>query len=206
MIIGNIRKFVTDELLDKYDKIYPLGHFSLYRNSDKCNLYFKLEGSLVGNYKYVISTSKSCVFDEVYGIDKIFEYNKLPLYEKRDCADINYFVKRMKLVGPSFKNYMSQAFFMKNGECYRVFESCGTLHYEEFCYIHLQKRAYTGTINNHDCYYVAPDSFIPFAGTVEVCDIREINPYRGKVNELIEEFINEYAFRIKRKFKSFFIK
>ena len=91
-------------------------------------------------------------------------------------------------------------------ECYRVFESCGTLHYEEFCYIHLQKRAYTGTINNHDCYYVAPDSFIPFAGTVEVCDIREINPYRGKVNELIEEFINEYAFRIKRKFKSFFIK
>lgn len=206
VIFGNIRKFVTDELLDKYDKIYPLGHFSLYRNSDKCNLYFKLEGSLVGNYKYVISTSKSCVFDEVYGIDKIFEYNKLPLYEKRDCADINYFVKRMKLVGPSFKNYMSQAFFMKNGECYRVFESCGTLHYEEFCYIHLQKRAYTGTINNHDCYYVAPDSFIPFAGTVEVCDIREINPYRGKVNELIEEFINEYAFRIKRKFKSFFIK
>lgn len=42
VIFGNIRKFVTDELLDKYDKIYPLGHFSLYRNSDKCNLYFKL--------------------------------------------------------------------------------------------------------------------------------------------------------------------
>lgn len=32
LILGNLRKFLTEEVLNKYDKIYHQGHLSLYRN------------------------------------------------------------------------------------------------------------------------------------------------------------------------------
>ena len=37
LIFGNIRKFITDDILDKYDKILSRGHFTLFRNKDSIN-------------------------------------------------------------------------------------------------------------------------------------------------------------------------
>ena len=37
LILGNLRNFLTEEKLDRYDKIYYLGHLTLYRNIDALN-------------------------------------------------------------------------------------------------------------------------------------------------------------------------
>ena len=37
MIFGDIRKFLTDEILQQYDKIFKLGHLSLYKNTPGSN-------------------------------------------------------------------------------------------------------------------------------------------------------------------------
>jgi hypothetical protein len=66
IVFGDIRKFLTDELLDEYDVIatrkeFITGHFTLYRNTD--NITRLYENSR--DYKEVFSTSSnSFAFDE----------------------------------------------------------------------------------------------------------------------------------------------
>ena len=65
VIFGNIRNFMTDEILSNYDVIslrhaYISSWFSLYRNSEKINHLFMLSK----NYQKVFTTSKYYNFDE----------------------------------------------------------------------------------------------------------------------------------------------
>ena len=39
-IFGNLNMFVTEDMLRKYDKLFSLGHLSLYKNSYKNNRIF----------------------------------------------------------------------------------------------------------------------------------------------------------------------
>ena len=41
LIFGDISKYVTEEILEKYDKINFHGHFSLYRNNEKLRTLYK---------------------------------------------------------------------------------------------------------------------------------------------------------------------
>lgn len=65
VIYGNIRKFVTDRMLEKYDFInvrhdYTTGCFYLFRNNDFLNNIFKKSK----DFKKVLSESKHYCFDE----------------------------------------------------------------------------------------------------------------------------------------------
>lgn len=65
IIFGNIRKFITDELLDEYDIIsarhdYLTGSFALYRNGLFDNQLFKLSR----DYRKVYTTYRNFCFDE----------------------------------------------------------------------------------------------------------------------------------------------
>ena len=59
LIFGNIRKFVTDDILNENDKIYISGHLSLYRNNNKINNLFKSSVYKVGNYIDVFQDEKT---------------------------------------------------------------------------------------------------------------------------------------------------
>ena len=54
-------------MLEEYDKIFPLGHFALYKNTPEVNNRYKLKGSVFGDYEEVFNKSKIFVFDEKYG-------------------------------------------------------------------------------------------------------------------------------------------
>lgn len=66
LIYGNIRKFITDDMLEEYDLIssaitYVCGHFTLFKNSEKMKyLYTKSR-----HHKQILQAKKHCVFDEV---------------------------------------------------------------------------------------------------------------------------------------------
>jgi hypothetical protein len=65
IIYGNMREFITEEMLNEYDLIsarhdYVTGSFALYKNSEKMNTLFKLSK----DYKMVFSTSEHYCFDE----------------------------------------------------------------------------------------------------------------------------------------------
>lgn len=206
LIFGDLTKFITHDVLDRYDKIFPLGHLSLYRNTNKVNNYFRLPGSLRGNFSEVIKTNKICVFDELYGINKIMEYNGLPFYSKEVAADIGFRNQRMIIAGHQNENYKFQTFYIKNGKCFRAFVNMsGEIQHDEFAYIHLQKRHYVNTVDD-STYIIGQNRFYPLYGSITKEAIKETNPCRSKIYERCEYFYKDSKFRIVRRWKQLFIK
>lgn len=206
LIWGDLRKFMSEEILSSYDKIFPLGHLSLYRNTSRINELFKLSGSWRGDYTKVIATNKSCVFDERYGINKIFEYNNQPIFLKEIAADIDFRNQRMIIAGTQNKNYKHQIFFFRDGKCMRAYEENGVIKYDEFAYLHLQKRRYLTTIPYSDYFIVAQNEFIPFPEKISVAMFNRYNPFKGFFYEWLEYRYKDYKFRISRRLKQLFIK
>lgn len=73
LIWGDIRYFIDAYHIEEYDKFLPMGHLSLYRNTKKCNDFYMLSGSEIGDYKHVYFTNESCLFDEALGVNQIFK-------------------------------------------------------------------------------------------------------------------------------------
>ncbi|MCF0052405.1 hypothetical protein LXM25_20215 [Dyadobacter sp. LJ53] len=100
VIFGNIRKFITGEILNEYDVItakreYLIGHFTLYRNTRKVNLLFKKSA----DYREVFQNPRAFVFDECN-----FLWWKLlagqPILETKPQIDsMSHVVKRLAASG-----------------------------------------------------------------------------------------------------------
>lgn len=95
LIWGNIRNFVSDDILNKYDKLFSHGHMVLYRNTKKINSLYRSLPPLNGyDYKVVYSTSDNLGFDEFGGkqswggIEKMIEISNIPYYKTRCFDDI----------------------------------------------------------------------------------------------------------------------
>ena len=69
LVFGDIRHFLTDEILDNYEKVFEHGHFCLYRNDDRMINLFKEDGPYPEvNYKETFTTNDSFAFDEFPGM------------------------------------------------------------------------------------------------------------------------------------------
>ena len=88
LVFGDIRKFITDDILNYYDKIFFRGHLSLYRNIEKMNNLFKLNYS-GNNFKKVFTNEKIYGFDEWNGIYKICNENDIKSYNKNVIVDVS---------------------------------------------------------------------------------------------------------------------
>ncbi len=64
LVFGNVRNFITEELLSEYDKIGSLGHCVLIRNSDKMRTMYKQSIGGVQPYKTIFSCKENFSFDE----------------------------------------------------------------------------------------------------------------------------------------------
>lgn len=152
VILGDLSDFLTQDILDKYDKIFELGHCTLIRNSHETNRLFMKKLNGVEEYKKSFSTDEITIFDEVYGntpnVNDIFEaYNK-KIYGKNYAFDIQ--TDRIFFQDSGF-DYQNQKFnrerdFHKkvciwdNGKIFRVFKQNGKLRRKEYLYVHLQDR------------------------------------------------------------------
>ena len=87
MIFGQLSKFITEEVLDNYDIIGRNGRFTIYRNCEEVNAYYRtLDNFNRLNYKDVFSSSRHFAFDEVAdhsggGISRILEDNGKEIYD-----------------------------------------------------------------------------------------------------------------------------
>ncbi len=189
LIFGDIRKFITEEILDNYDKILPLGHLSLYRNTTEINSRYMGDGASCGSYDEVFSNEKSYAFDEWNGIMDIYYKNGFSFYDKRLFADISILRKRFTLALDD-KNYNQQVFYWEDGHVYRAFMEGGTVKKDEFVYIHFKQRKY---LDNKDVkddsngFYICDKGFIfKEKGLPKKTDIKKYNRFRGILYEFIE--------------------
>ncbi len=69
LIFGDIRSFLTEDILEQNDKIFEHGHFCLYRNNERMVNLFREDGPYPEvNYKEAFTTNDSFAFDEFPGM------------------------------------------------------------------------------------------------------------------------------------------
>lgn len=148
LILGDLDKFLTNEILNSYKKIFFLGHMTLYKNEEKINRAFMLSANSRIDYKKIFTSKMNYAFDEInqYSINTIFEYNNYSIYKEELYADISCMHYNMFLTSydASNKKYIvkkqKQIFAFEDGKIYSYYLNRDKVGKKEFMYIHFQKR------------------------------------------------------------------
>lgn len=200
-IFGDLSKFVTQDKLKKYDKLYTLGHFTLYRNNENVNKQFMSSINGMQRYKDVFSDYKGNGFDEwIEGnINEIFYGSKFSFLDIAIGADIDPYSTSFILdwYDKNEKRYVRDSirkniFKWEDGSLYRYYRDNKSIAKEEFPYIHLQKRQ----MKDHEkcvdlrSFYIVPNKFIEENKT-------DVNQLLSKT--YFYEYINYQCFIVKYK-------
>ena len=166
LIWGNIRKFVTDDILTSYKRIFSRGHCSIYENSLEVNaLYRTLPACNCQNWKNVFQSEKSCCFDEWAGhcgggLSQIMLENNVEIFDEVYSADIN--VNKGKFEINRMGKHKNLFFVYKNGSL----ELKGSDIDREVLYAHFQKRNVKIDENvNYDTFYFVALIYITSDGS-----------------------------------------
>lgn len=167
LIYGDIRYFITEDILSKFKCISGWGHLTLYKNEEECNSFFRKEINETLNFKDVFSSKKQFVFDEYYHggcSDKwLKEYNN-DLYQTTAFDDL--IIPRNSW---NFKSYGKQEeynnliFIYESKNLYRVYNKNNRLIIEKSLYVHLQQRSFIKikTLNTQS-YIMIPNKIIQY--------------------------------------------
>ncbi len=154
LIWGDIRKFITDDVLNRYDRIYTRGHCTLYRNTPEVNaLYRTLPHEGLLDWKYVFTHEGSFCFDEWGdgGFSEIIKRNAIPNYDEVDMADID--VSKGRLSPHNMPEYQTQTTYFEwlKGKLW-VCTTEGKRR--EILYAHFQKRRLTFEEYDKEHFYL----------------------------------------------------
>lgn len=174
LIWGNIDSFLPDKILEKYNKIFNLGHFTLYKNDIRINkLYRKNKAAFIevfqnddichfdeGPYPDLIPIYEKnnlyapLVYDKVNNINHIFWQERIPIYtDFSSFADIHAYHDNLQIAYASSYSYKDphrkgSIFIWENGILRRYYVAHGTINSKEYMYIHLQKRKMDNMVFN----------------------------------------------------------
>jgi hypothetical protein len=176
MVFGRIRNFLTESILDKYDKILIRGHFTLFRNNEKITSCYRMplkNGRL--RYKEVFSDAGVHHFDEgmpdlLEGINMIFaeQFGWERVYDKYIFMDLD--VNKYQFINADFTNdeteqkkALHSVFLWNKGVLTRISVNAKgeKLNSEEFMYIHFQKRNMKMQCDGvGNSFYIVPNKFV----------------------------------------------
>lgn len=168
LIWGNIRKFVTEEVLQKNDRIFQWGHCSIFRNVREVNYFYNYRVDGVFDYEKVLQSELSFSYDEVCHSGKIFNTYYLDTYYKESfCYDIfvssDMFLPSCGMPGAPFVPSLFKCF---DGKVIGYTLDGKELVEKEYIYIHFQKRPMKVKLNksleNVTQYVIVPDCFMDF--------------------------------------------
>lgn len=205
VIFGNLRKFLPEDILEKYDKIYRAAHFSLYKNNEKINKSF-MEFKDKNNesiYKNVYSSNESFFFDENGkkndGILNFFNKNGLSMYaNKENIADVSIKYNNLVILNSLNRKYASIfEYDNKNKECnlYAYTKIKRKMYKKEYMYMHLQKRKMEVLTKNTDKFLVIPNKFTDFLDVEKNYDKLKKN-----ITSIRKEYIKNKIINILEKF------
>lgn len=132
LIWGDLKKFITDEMLSKYDLIGMYGHLMIYRNNEKMNNLFKEKGGIF-SYKKVYSHNESFGFDEMTGMDRIALANDVSQFKNLKIANMMPNISRFRANGVKATK---EFYLWKDGKILRIFLDNDIIKSDEYAYIH----------------------------------------------------------------------
>lgn len=175
VIFGDLRKFITEDKLDKYDKIYELGHLSIFKNTDNIRKAFMGNNDCIVNFKDILNQKEILVFDEPYclyfdpvkkvktgGINQILIKQGYLVYDnKEDIADLDVKYKNFFMMHWNNQFRCNNVYFVyNNGKVYQhILED--ELYLREVAYVHFQqKKDIPIKIDSYDYFAATPKGFI----------------------------------------------
>lgn len=195
-LMGNLSSFITEDLLDEYDKIFCIGHMVLYKNNYENNRRFmsKFKNRIL--YKDVFTTNKICWFDEEYHDE--YNINQLFLSLNRKVFKTDFslnlralptkFVRTRYLGTDIYKynhgykveTYREAVYTWDNGHIFRYYMDDDNLKREEFLYAHFlhRKMSMDKHVLDLDIFKFIPNKFLPLeASQVSVENFKKIKKY-----------------------------
>lgn len=166
LIFGDIRKYITEDILNTYDKIGMHGHFTIYRNCDEMIYLYKRQCPNVINYKMAYKTNWVWHFDEYPGMSYICEEQNINYYDMEEYADLDWCRhKFVKVYDHSDKKSdeenIKQIFYWKDGKLYNLVKDDESISSNELMYVHLQKRKMENQLEDiKDGFYIVPNRFL----------------------------------------------
>lgn len=178
-IMGNLGKFITDEMLNEYDKIFQLGHLSIYKNTSEINMMAMQMYKERNVCKEILQNPRNCWYDEEWdpqnniSINKILiEYEK-KIYKKDLSLNISFNYNRFVRIvftgifskespfGFEIEKKKKAIYVWEKGNLYRMYIHNAELIKEEYPYAHFQKRPMLlwEEILNQDIFEIIPDEF-----------------------------------------------
>jgi Family of unknown function (DUF6625) len=194
MIFGDLRRFITPEILARHDKIFTLGHLTLYRNGDFANQMFRRPHPTL-DWRAILSDPRPRGFDEHIGVGLIWRAFRARLFKDESLvADIDPALARFERTAPC-RNDRDQLFFYDRGRVFRVFWRRGQIAFEEFLYIHFQKRRTFSAFvpSGTQSYVLAPDGFFACAESELTPELaRRLNPWRPSGRDALHRWRRAY--------------
>jgi len=164
MIWGDIRRFITDDILNKYNKIHELGHMSLIRNSKYYNELYKYNDA----YKIAFSENYNLLFFDEHGFNDIFRVNEDNIYRHKSIADFNPRKYNFRLNEGCTKNDISNAnhiYTWEAGNLLRYYVKGNKILTEDVLYIHFLKRKMkVSAESNAENFAIIPNEIVKLNG------------------------------------------
>jgi len=183
VIYGNLSEFINPLIELGYEKIFSLGHFSLYKNTPEINKMFQtpIDGKRVD--KIVFGSDYGFAFDEWHcpygGINQIFESSGLKFYKNNLCANLNSKANGFQLTNYDIekRDYYTekedkQIFSWVRGTLKKLFVENDSIVEVAYPYIHFHKRLMKMRINSDcDAFFIVPNEFYPATCDISIADI-----------------------------------
>ena len=160
LILGDIRKFITDDLLNQYDKFFKFGHLQLFRNCSVMNTLFMQKTNAALNYKYAYSKD-ILFFEEIFGMTNIANAKGIKAYIENIFSDLNMFELMFTREPFTYEELQpqEQLFEYDHGKLYSHFIDNGEIKKKEILYVHFQKRAMEIDTEDFNKYIIVPNKF-----------------------------------------------
>ena len=161
LIPGNIREFISEDILEKNQKIFKLGHMQMFKNNHFMNTLFKQRALSALSYKYAYKHN-ILFFEELIGMHNIARAKKVSTYTENVFSDIvcsEYVFKNSKYGYPNIQS-KQYIFEYNKGELYRYYIENDEIVKEKTLYVHLQKRNMNIATKDYDSYLIIPNTFI----------------------------------------------
>lgn len=201
-VFGDVEKFISDPIQKEYDKIGNWGHFTLIRNTPEINhrylLSIRENGHKVNLFDKMIKTDDAAYFDETAGINKIYQENDFESYDSKDlCGDILYENLDLYSNDKRFVKAKKMCFLWSNGKVYLIYKGKDGISFNEFGYIHLQKRKvfsdFIPNVNNNlNAFVITTTGYHPINDVNKETLEYWMNQNHSSLNKRIEYIYNWY--------------
>ncbi|PJM79667.1 DUF6625 family protein [Bifidobacterium scaligerum] len=172
LIFGDLSRFITDDMLDRYDKLFPVGHLALYRNTEENNRRFMLPLDGRELYREVLESPRSFTFDESYlstNINRIYQTYGFPIYLRDRSGNVAFSNELIQLTryDEELDTYLMEpplraVYEWDRGALRRWFMRLGVFEQQELMYLHFQRRKMRVDCDmDSDRFQILPGSFEP---------------------------------------------